>query len=385
MTGGTKSKDGGAARTARMFKGGYRSLTDGLKPKDLVGIPWSVAFALRADGWYLRSDIIWEKPNAMPESIKDRPTKSHEYLFLFAKGSWVTRGVHLSDLSDESFHLGDNARLKSADMGARDLCIAFSSAILDAPESKKYLGLSLLNSQERQQGSGDVDGYSVGDLPVGHRAALLAARFRLVDAAPKRFLEELHRLGVALADGDHLLIGGGAAKYALPPSVHRYGDTAVAIHNSGQVCKYDLVSHEFSISRPSHTAYYYDHEAIEEPAVSDHPSGNGYKRPEQLSRGGRGSDEPWQPRATRNRRTVWTIPTEAFPEAHFATFPKKLVEPCLLAGCPKDGTVLDPFGGSGTVGVVAAQHGRRAILIELNPSYVAMAERRQQGVQRKLI
>lgn len=85
MTGGTVSEDGGAARTARMFHGNRRDTVHGLKQKDLVGIPWMVAFALRADGWYLRSDIIWAKPNPMPESITDRPTKAHEYLFLLAK------------------------------------------------------------------------------------------------------------------------------------------------------------------------------------------------------------------------------------------------------------------------------------------------------------
>lgn len=84
MTGGTKSKENGK-RADRMFNGGYRPLTEGLKPKDLVGIPWRVAFALQDDGWWLRSDIIWSKPNPMPESVTDRPTKSHEHIFLLAK------------------------------------------------------------------------------------------------------------------------------------------------------------------------------------------------------------------------------------------------------------------------------------------------------------
>ena len=85
MTGGTEGKDGSAKRVERMFAGGYRPLADGLKQKDLQGIPWRVAFALQADGWYLRSDIIWSKPNPMPESVTDRPTKAHEYLFLLSK------------------------------------------------------------------------------------------------------------------------------------------------------------------------------------------------------------------------------------------------------------------------------------------------------------
>jgi hypothetical protein len=85
MTGGTASKEGSAKRAERMFHGNRRDTVLGLAQKQLVGIPWRVAFALQADGWYLRSDIIWSKPNPMPESVTDRPTKSHEYLFLLSK------------------------------------------------------------------------------------------------------------------------------------------------------------------------------------------------------------------------------------------------------------------------------------------------------------
>lgn len=161
---------------------------DGLKPKDLLGIPWRVALALQEDGWYLRADIIWSKPNAMPESVKDRPTRSHEYLFMFTKG-------------------------------------------------------------ER---------------------------------------------------------------------------------------------------------YFYDREAIAEP--------NG-----------------------RNARTVWNINTQAFPGAHFATFPAKLVEPCIKASSKPGDFVLDPFFGSGTVGVVARDLGRRYVGIELHPSYVAMAAERLQSRDHKVV
>jgi site-specific DNA-methyltransferase (cytosine-N4-specific) len=155
----------------------YRPDTpEGLKPKDLIGIPWKLAFALQRDGWYLRSDIIWNKPNCMPESVKDRPTRSHEYVFLFSKS-------------------------------------------------------------ER---------------------------------------------------------------------------------------------------------YFYDHEAIREE--------NG-----------------------RNRRTLWSIPTQAFKGAHFATFPPALVEPCILAGSRPGDFVLDPFFGSGTVGVVSNKLDRRYVGVELNPEYIEIA------------
>jgi DNA modification methylase len=193
---------------------------DGLKPKDLVGIPWRVAFALQADGWYLRSDIIWAKPNPMPESVTDRPTKAHEMLFLLAKS-------------------------------------------------------------ER---------------------------------------------------------------------------------------------------------YHYDAEAIKEPATDTGRANGRDGRVEDLSARPPNSSPRTLRRLDysqrgRNKRSVWTIPTEPFPEAHFATFPQALIEPCIKAGCPAGGTVLDPFAGSGTTGLVAKRYGCRAVLIELNAAYCAIAARRlAQGV-----
>ena len=161
---------------------------EGLKPKDLQGIPWRLAFALQDDGWYLRADIVWNKPNAMPESVKDRPTRAHEYLFMFTKS-------------------------------------------------------------ER---------------------------------------------------------------------------------------------------------YHYDRRAVIEP--------NG-----------------------RNCRSVWNIHTQGFPGAHFATFPPKLIEPCIKASSRPGDFVLDPFFGSGTAGVVAQSLGRRYIGIELNPEYVALAVERLRGAETKII
>jgi DNA modification methylase len=188
----------------------------GLKPKDLMGVPWRLAFALQADGWYLRSDIIWHKPNPMPESVTDRPTKSHEYLFLLTK-------------------------------------------------SQKYY-----YDQE-------------------------AVREKMKEESAERY-----KYSFGGKKNEHLLLT----------------DNQTAV-------------------------------------VGDRTPTNG-----------------------RNLRTVWTIATQPFPEAHFATFPKKLVEPCILAGSPVGGTVLDPFSGSGTTGLVAYEHGREFIGIELSPEYVKMAERR---------
>ena len=201
-----------------------RKVQHGIKPKDLVGIPWLVAFALRADGWYLRSDIIWAKPNPMPESVTDRPTKAHEYLFLLSKSA--------------SYYYDQDA------------------------------------------------------IREPHRWPDMA---RKVIAAPN-----------AGRDGDYQKESG---------------------RNDG----------------------------------GEHISGVGFA-----------SD----PDAGRNRRTVWTIATQPFSEAHFATMPRALVEPCIKAGCPVGGTVLDPFSGAGTTGLVATRLQRRYVGIELNPDYVAMSERR---------
>lgn len=193
----------------------------GLKHKDLIGIPWRVAFALQADGWYLRQDIIWHKPNPMPESVRDRCTKAHEYIFLLSKG-------------------------------------------------------------------------------------------------PK---------------------------------------------------------------------YYFDHETIKEPATGKPP---GNKKP---TKGGREYETGVEEHRTaanlhsigaverRNRRSVWTVTAKPYKSAHFATFPPDLIEPCILAGAPEGGVVLDPFAGSGTTAGVALKNGRNAVLCELSPTYDALIDARVDSIR----
>lgn len=217
---------------------------DGFKPKDLIGIPWRVAFALQADGWWLRQDIIWAKPNPMPESVQDRCTKAHEYVFMLSKSS--------------RYHFDADA-------------IAGS---LQTDESENY-----------------------------------PARARITGRGGQ---------GAADARGNDRAKSGG-----FPPRSRGVP--------------------------PRHAQY----ESSDQSGLDD------------VGRGG-----------TRNKRSVWTVATQPFKEAHFATFPPALVEPCILAGCPAGGTVLDPFGGAGTTGLVADRIGRNAILIELNPAYAEMAERR---------
>jgi DNA modification methylase len=212
----------------------------GFKQKDLMGIPWRVAFALQDDGWFLRQDIIWHKPNPMPESVRDRCTKAHEYLFLLSKSA--------------QYHFDQDAIAEGL-----------------APASVQRLDQNLAD----QKGSDRVPGKLSGTMKAVAR------------------------------------------KRGVPPRHAEYPETS---DQSG------------------------------------------------LDSVGRGEG--------RNKRSVWTVATQPFSGAHFATFPPALIEPCILAGCPVDGMVLDPFGGAGTTGLVAERLGRNATLIELNPEYADLARER---------
>ena len=211
-----------ARKSKGQIKAGFRPLQEGYKEKDLIGIPWMLAFALRNDGWYLRQDIIWHKPNPMPESVKDRCTKSHEYIFLLSK--------------------------------------------------KPHYYFDYESIQEESKWGG----------------------------YDKR------------TDKGRIAYEGKRTQSAIP----------------------NLAQQSFV-------------------SITD----------------------------KRNKRDVWSVTVKAMREAHFATFPEDLIEPCILAGCPKDGTVLDPFFGSGTTGRVATKYGRNYIGIELNPEYVEISERRNNEVQ----
>jgi len=207
---------------AEKHKGKGRNIQT-LKPKDLVGIPWRIAFALQADGWYLRQDIIWHKPNPMPESVTDRCTKSHEYLFMLTKSA--------------RYHF-DNEAIK-------EQSVSFNPS-----------------------------------------------------TSPSR-------------RGPNNIIGN-----------------------------------------------------MSERGVTRTTEGLNLKTQAEKTK------------ETRNRRSVWTIPTKPFKGAHFAVMPEALVEPCILATSNPDDLILDPFTGSGTVAVVALRHGRNFIGTELNPDYTTIAQNR---------
>jgi DNA modification methylase len=237
------------ANESSRARGDYYRTPGGLPEKNLIGIPWRVAFALQADGWYLRQDIIWSKPNPMPESVRDRCTKAHEYIFLLSKGP---RYYFDAKAIAEPLQSSSIARL--------------SQATLD-----------------QQAGSSRVPGKTNGNMK----------------AAGPRF--------------------GG----------NKYGD------------------HDDERNRTK--------------------SGN-----------------EWTGSEARNRRSVWTVTTKPYGGAHFATFPPDLIEPCILAGAPEGGVVLDPFGGSGTTAGVALAKGRKAILCELNPKYAALVPARVASIMAEM-
>ncbi len=206
---------------------------DGVKPKDLIGIPWMLAFALRADGWYLRQDIIWAKPNPMPESVRDRCTKSHEYIFLLSKS--------------KQYYYDNKAIMEPAAYG------------------KEHANKATSWGTNRKH------------------------------------------------------------------------------PNKANVADYAFMGDNHTTSKMEDGSY------------------------------------------GRNKRSVWTVTTKPFKGSHFAVFPPDLIEPCILAGCPADGLVLDPFTGSGTTGVVALKNGRNFVGCELNPQYVEMAKGRikREGIRQE--
>lgn len=264
----------------------------GLKPKDRVMIPARVAIALQDDGWWLRDEIVWQKPNPMPSSVKDRTTPAHEMVYLLTRSARYHYDAEaiMEPMSDVSIARLSQPSIVSQQGG--DKQDAYEAAGLNERSGSRRPN-EIVKSLAAKVGKNErIDGPSASTSP----RAGFNARW---DA------QEAHQ---RLNNQDEKLVAG-----------EKWG----ARHEGWKATAADRVG--------------------------------------------------------RNKRSVWTIATEPFPEAHFATFPTALIEPCILAGCPKDGTVLDPFFGAGTTGLVADRLGRNCIGIELNEQYAEIARRRIRG------
>jgi DNA modification methylase len=287
----------------------------GLKPKDLVGIPWRVAFALQADGWYLRSDIIWSKPNPMPESVTDRPTKSHEYLFLLTKSA---RYYFDADAIREPLAPSSVSRL--------------AQQVEDQLGSARANGGAKTNGRMKAVARSDKQSeIGAQRLKGGDRFGGFNERWDNVERAQTRRAVELARS--AGLTNDHLA-----------------AIRAVGITDTGK-------------ARTTQDGTGKNAEHVQRLADEAKAALGGYYREFLIPQG-------------RNARSVWTIPTQPYADAHFAVFPPELPERCIKAGSSEGGLVLDPFAGSGTVGMVANRLSRRAILIDLNPEYLKQQMRR---------
>lgn len=258
---------------AHKYKGqhahGSTGVQQGFKHKDLIGQPWRLAFALQDDGWWLRQEIIWSKPNPMPESMTDRFTKAHEQVFLLAKS--------------QKYYFDQKSTLEpvSPNTHAR-----LSQNVAAQVGSQRANGGAKSNGNMKAVGRGNGVGWGYADG---------------ADAKPRTLGPKAadQQNDSAYADGKGARMGRGAGwRETAPPVTHR------------------------------------------------------------------------------NRRSVWHIATESYSGAHFATYPRKLIEPCILAGCPPGGTVLDIFFGSGTTGQVAQALGRNFIGIDLNEANKPLQDKR---------
>lgn len=261
----------------------FSTIGGALKAKDLCMIPNRLAIALQEWGWWVRSEIVWAKPNPMPESIKDRPATSHEKIFMLSK-------------SARYFYAAEDVR-----QGAADSSIQRWSQNIEAQE-----GSHRANGGTKSNGTMKA----VGGPRKGKQAAIAAAAEAVGSSSGRR----------------------------------------MADFNERWDAKEKMRASEAS---PRHAGHV-NHTGIEN-----------------VPRGSRALRN-WEPAPL----PAWIIGTAPFSEAHFATFPPELVERCLKAGCPKGGSVLDPFGGAGTTALVADQMQLDATIIELNPNYVHIAARR---------
>ncbi len=302
----------------------------GLKPKDLVGIPWRVALALQDDGWYLRQDIIWHKPNPMPEPVTDRCTKAHEYIFLMSK-------------SPKYYYDSDALKEKATTFENRPSGVAIDR-LYDYDSKEKAMGKRTSTSKY-----GSIEN------------------------------ESNHRQGMNQSRGDKEII-----TRPLLPSQEEFVKFIRSLTNAKLIAE----STEIPLTKIEHW-FRKDKSGFAYPTIQDWELSRDFinnwstefeDMDKKLTKTEAHLDDV-TPTGMRNKRSVWIINTKPYKEAHFAVFPTKLPELCIKAGTKEGDTVLDPFFGSGTTGWVARELGRNYLGIELNPEYIKIAQGRfSQGV-----
>ena len=397
---------------------------DGFKNKDLIGQPWRVAFALQADGWWLRQELIWAKKNPMPESVTDRFTKAHEQVFLFSKGRWtgVAEPIACSDV--------DAAWLAALIDGEGTIGIGgTSNGHFQGHIHVANTNRALLEKAAAVTGHGSITSSGKGvNWPVyrwqvsGPKAASILYRIRHFLIAKQRqadnlleFQETVRRYGGAKKPDEVLALQRDL--WLRGKALNKGGDITIAANRArwdGGTYYFDLESVKEPASEGTHARYAQNggkapqgaawgvgDQPRDAAALSAHKQATGYQKGQGVGRiGGHPDNPPEGARrklaeagsgtknngsfdkamavmpATRNPRTVRWLASEPFRGAHYATYPAELIRPFVLAGCPEGGVVLDPFGGSGTTGLVADQHGRSAILIDIDERNLPMARER---------
>lgn len=361
------------------------------KNKDMIGIPWMLAFALRADGWYLRQDIIWAKPNPMPESVTDRCTKSHEYIFLLSKSpkyyfdyKSIREVANYDGRKDtmlkgspkyaDGFYLSTGTTNSMATNGHQRWQVERTGIKMGGP---KYTESEDEHYQTKSGNEWIPQQEEVGDDVV------LVRNKRDVWNANSKYenveQESSVRQGINHERGTNVV--------ALRKNLPTQDEFVTFIKSRATV---DELAEQTEIPRTTIEHWFRtDQSGFSYPSVEDWLEirsilDDGSEEFDKINSGmtevtyetdevGKNSE------GMANKRDVWRIPTSRFKGAHFATFPEELVLNCLLAGCPVGGTVLDPFMGSGTVGYVAKVNGRNYVGVELNPEYIDMATKRIQS------
>lgn len=319
------------------------SVPDGLKPKDLVGIPWRVAFALQADGWVLRSDVVWSKPNPMPESVTDRPTKAHEMVFMFAKAKWVgpDRGRY-ANISDEDarwlallFDAEGNVVVKKARNGERT---QYGAQIAFANTNR-----ALIETAQAIVGEGSIHEREGTNAPMfywqmtGQQARDLLHRiYPFLIVKPRQAAVAIHMQDVIAEPKKR---PGGYRTDEHTAFLDRCWETVKAL-NSFEHPDISWVPVP-RYGKWTAQRYFFDQEAVREAHQPDGRkqtliAANGAGVTTHENYANRAQAERW-PNSGRNIRSVWEIATQPYAQAHFATFPQALPERCIKAGTSKQG------------------------------------------------